>query len=668
MSTRLFHALALFLLAGCASARWRPDAADDPGKLYRFTRFPDVSTVKISPNGTYAAVLATPQGESRLLFIRVADRASVGGFDIDSRNAVLGMEWANDTRVVLELGVKQGGPLEVPFRTGEILAIDVDGRNPRMIFGEERKGVETLIGLGGGESNYQGGRLLGTLPSDPSRILVLSRTVHVERISGNRVMSQWTNGAARIFSVSVSDGRWKVVADSPGQFANYVTDETGALRFATTRSDEGVVRIFEFNSGSGEWSAAREPGVQAKNLFPIAVSKKRDLLYVVGEDDAGTAIFSLELGSGNHKIVARNKKVEPLSTLFDPSSGALVGVEFEPNYPSWTMLEKESAPAKIISGLLTKYAGHRILISSLTTTGSQAVARISSDRMPGLYVVADTNGTITPLISENENIVPDEMLPTEAFLLKASDGVELHGYLTLPRDGDKAPQAMVVMPHGGPHGIRDVWELDENVQAYAAAGYAVLRVNFRGSGGYGSQFLKSGMAKWGDRVIDDILDTVRWAIAERIADPKRICIAGNSFGGYAALQSAIRAPELFQCAVGIAGVYDLDLLFKEGDVQEEKWGRIYLADAVGTDPKARAAMSPAKNAEKLRIPVLLIHGEEDQRAPISHAKKMCHAIEEQNRICETAYYSDEGHGFWDEKNRFEAKQKELEFVGRYLRY
>src|SRR5262249_28241961 len=155
------------------------------------------------------------------------------------------------------------------------------------------------------------------------------------------------------------------------------------------------------------------------------------------------------------------------------------------------------------------------------------------------------------------------------------DGVKIHGYFTMPVNV-KAGAPLVVLVHGGPHGVRDRWGYNPEVQLLASQGFAVLQVNYRGSGGYGRAYKESGYRHWGDRVMQDIVDATRWMVGKGLADAKRVCIYGASFGGYAALQASILAPDLFRCAVGYAGIYDLTMMDRVGDVPETRLGRGYV--------------------------------------------------------------------------------------------
>ena len=159
------------------------------------------------------------------------------------------------------------------------------------------------------------------------------------------------------------------------------------------------------------------------------------------------------------------------------------------------------------------------------------------------------------LASTHPAVKPKQMARTEAFTMVTRDGVKLYGYLALPNDKPAKNLPLIVNPHGGPFGPKDSWGYNRELQLFANRGYAVLQVNFRGSGGYGDDFMQSGFRKWGQEMQDDVTDATKWAIKQGIADPDRICLYGGSYGGYATLQGVVKEPELYKCGVGIAGVY-----------------------------------------------------------------------------------------------------------------
>ena len=230
---------------------------------------------------------------------------------------------------------------------------------------------------------------------------------------------------------------------------------------------------------------------------------------------------------------------------------------------------------------------------------------------------------------------------------KAKDGTTLYGFYTANGTG---PKPMVVMPHGGPIGPFDNWGYDSHVQYLASRGYAVLQVNYRGSGGRGYNFQHDGWAQWGGLIQDDIADGVRWAIAQGKADPSRVCIFGASFGGYSALMNPVRNPGMYKCAVGYAGVYDLNLLSRTDWSAKSRNGRRQFDRWVGGDEAKRAEQSPANYAAKIDIPVFLIHGKDDQTARVDQFHAMDNALQAAGKKPQTLLIEGEGHGFYNPDN------------------
>jgi dipeptidyl aminopeptidase/acylaminoacyl peptidase len=255
------------------------------------------------------------------------------------------------------------------------------------------------------------------------------------------------------------------------------------------------------------------------------------------------------------------------------------------------------------------------------------------------------------------------MAEMSAFHIKASDGLPIHGYVTYPRGlpaGVKPP--LVVLPHGGPFGIHDRWHFNPEVQLLASQGFAVLQVNFRGSGGYGEAYMEAGYRHWGDRMIEDILDATRWLVRKGQVDGSRMCTYGGSFGGYAAIQATILAPELFRCAVGFAGVYDLTMMETNDEWVSSRRTRGHIRTTLGTDEAALKAASPVYHADQIKVPVLLIHGSHDTRVPIEHAEKLRDALTKLGRPPEWLEQPHEGHGFYDEGARLRMYERLVAFL------
>ena len=246
-----------------------------------------------------------------------------------------------------------------------------------------------------------------------------------------------------------------------------------------------------------------------------------------------------------------------------------------------------------------------------------ALVYVYSDRNPSDFYVFDiTRKGATHLASRRDWVDPEYMGTMRAVAIPARDGRILHGFLTVPAGSDGKDLPLVINPHGGPFGPADLWHFQTEPQLLASRGYAVLQVNFRGSGNYGRDHLRSGYRQWGLKMQDDLADATRWAAAQGIAEADRVCIYGASYGGYAALMGAARDPSIYRCAIGYVGVYGVPLKFNDGDIRDSKSGTNFLQESLGGDREKLAQTSPTRLAANIKVPVFLAAGGADKRAPL----------------------------------------------------
>ncbi|WP_394781399.1 alpha/beta hydrolase family protein [Undibacterium sp.] len=292
-----------------------------------------------------------------------------------------------------------------------------------------------------------------------------------------------------------------------------------------------------------------------------------------------------------------------------------------------------------------------------------------SDVDPGAWYVMDVAAMkMTRFGRAKPSIDPARMRPMEILSYKAKDGLSIPAFLTKPAD-TTGPAPMVVMIHGGPT-ERDYWEWDENAQLLAAHGYVVFQPQFRGSSGFGRKFEEAGFGQWGLAMQDDVTAGVEYLIAKGIADPKRICIYGASYGGYAALWGLVKTPNLYQCGISFAGVSDLEYMFEDSsDRNSNKISRVVMRARIGDlklNKEAFDRVSPLKQADRIKVPVLLMHGEDDERVPISHGKKMKRALEDQHKTVEWLTFEKEGHGLHYLRNEASFFTTLFAFLDKYI--
>ena len=311
--------------------------------------------------------------------------------------------------------------------------------------------------------------------------------------------------------------------------------------------------------------------------------------------------------------------------------------------------------------------GDQVQLVSSTSNGDINVIYASSDTNPGKYYLYDgVQNKLRILFSARGWLNENELSKTKPIQYKTRDGLTIYGYLTVPNGLEDKNLPLVVMPHGGPHGPRDYWGYDSEVQLLASRGMAVLRVNFRGSGGFGRNFEEAGYQKWGSDIQFDIIDGVKFLISNGTVNKNNICIMGASFGAYSALQSAILEPDMFKCAIGTVGIYDLPLMFEEGDISGRSTGQNYLENVLGTDETLLKAFSPSYNIDKLKAAVFIVHAGEDARAPIEQAESLIAALKKANHPYKYVLLEDEGHGFYKEEHRTAYYKQVINFLDKHL--
>jgi dipeptidyl aminopeptidase/acylaminoacyl peptidase len=266
---------------------------------------------------------------------------------------------------------------------------------------------------------------------------------------------------------------------------------------------------------------------------------------------------------------------------------------------------------------------------------------------PGTYYIYDRAARrIQPFMSPYEGLVDRRFAPVRPISFRSRDGTELQGYLTLPQGREPRGLPLVLMPHGGPF-ARDSWAFDPQLQFLASRGYAVLQVNFRGSTGYGRAFVERGFGQWGSGMIDDLEDGVDWLAREGTVDASRVCIVGSSYGGYAALWAPIRKPERYRCAVSFAGISDVSAMLRHDrrSFRASRYAREWNRRVRGEEESDLQAISPLRQADRIRVPLLIAHGERDTNVLPSQSRDLLRALGRRNFGVESVFYAEAGHGF-----------------------
>jgi dipeptidyl aminopeptidase/acylaminoacyl peptidase len=455
---------------------------------------------------------------------------------------------------------------------------------------------------------------------------------------------------------------------------DFMTDHNGKVRFQGGTERDGTYVILYRDNEDDDWREIvrySSIGEDEGGFAPIAFARDNRRIYFVDWRNARTTgLYLLDPDKGNEPTLLFRDDVYDVTGLIPSRTrGEPIGVRWQAERTQWKYFEPHHPDVPLFESIRRLFDGQNISIVSMSDDGSKAVVFAGSDVDPGTYYLLDlSGGKLMMKFPTRPWINAQDMSPMQPIELTARDGVRLHGYITRPKNlPADAKKKMVVLVHGGPHGIRDSWGFRSQVQWLAANGYAVLQVNYRGSGGYGPVFEGMGFREWGGKMQDDVTDATLWAIEQGYADKSHICIAGGSYGAYSAMMGLVREPSLYRCGIGYVGLYDLELWKRDSAAASTPEGRAYQRAVVGKDSDQLRKVSPAARAAEIQAPVLLVHGGMDERTPVSQFKNMKAALEKANKRVTTIFKKNEEHGFYNEKNIAEYYQAMIEFLDEHTK-
>ncbi|PKG79160.1 peptidase S9 [Shewanella sp. Actino-trap-3] len=615
-----------------------------------FSADSEFSEVKISPDGKHLGVILIEDEKRTLLILNLETMKPTNAVKFSGDEEVGSYYWVNDERIVLQKLYKHA-QREVSDYRGELLAVNYDGSKSKYLFGYNGRNTAGTS-ISSNEIIYAHAYVLDTLKDDDKYIYVMAKP-------WNSLNYAYT----LVYRVNVYSGKRKRLTTSPIANAGFLVDNKEDVRFSFARDNKNDDQLFYYENG--EWVDAERIKGGLTDFYPISFTEDNKSIYAIAHGEGATqAIYEVELATAKHKKIIQHDVVDPFITWISEQTNSLYAVEFENGYPEYQFVDTESAKAKALQQLMAAIPDHRIRIVSETIDGNTLIVAAMNDKNSGDYYLFDRKKLkLKFLFAGNAALDPSEMSEVRPISFTNRDGVTIHGYLTLPSGiKDHKNMPLVVNPHGGPHGARDLWIFNPENQLLAQNGIAVLQVNFRGSGGYGKAFEESGYLAWGSKIQYDIIDATQYVIDQGYVDKDRVCISGGSFGGYSALISPMLAPDMFKCAIGVAGVYDLEQMYNTGDIPDSYGGEAFLKEVLGTNTQQLQTMSPTHNVSKLKAKVLLIHGEEDERAPIEQFEAMEKALNQANYPFQKEIWEKEGHGFYNAENRAKYYEIMLKFI------
>lgn len=635
----VFLLVATVLLAGV----FLPQAeAAEPIPSSEFFRHYNYQRAQINPAGDLIAFDVIEEGRNKLRIINLDELA---GIDVFSGNLGLGgfirsFQWIDDDTVVFKAGSGTAADTFVGHWNG----IDPEGK-PR---------------AEGGKLNVKG-FLVDPLINEENVFLLGTR-------------SPFDRSSTAVYQMDLASGRFlrrreNIVAGGLDGVIHWVSDENGVVRLAVSRGDDDGSREYWHRSGRDDGWEKFETIAGDAILTPVAFTDEPGIIHVLSNVDRETvALLEFDMEAAEFgEVVFELPGVDLTAAIQDWDSRRARGVVYEQHgQREQRYFDPDATEAQ---EALSEVFDESVAIVSESRDADHVIALVQGDTNPGtFYQYHRDEGEAELLASRAPWIDTDNLASTVTGTAMSTDDLEIPYFLTLP-PGEEAAYPLLVMPHGGPYGVRDRVGYDPAVQFFANRGFAVLRMNYRGSSGYGKSFLEAGKQQWGEGIEDDIQAVMETVFERHPVSRERVCTVGSSYGGYSALMNVIRSPESFQCAASFAGVTDIALLFSSSDWAQSNKGIEGAKEVIGdveTDYRDMMDRSPVYRADDIQVPVFLAHGAEDERVDVEHAHRMKMMLDLLEKPYEWHIFDEEGHGFSSFENRIEYHDQLAVFLAEQL--
>lgn len=618
------------------------DATANSVQLY--SQLPMVESPQLSPDGQHiAAIINTAEGP-QVVLMPFGDRQYQPLAQLKkARDRVEHVSWSGNRYIIITTSYPeyfQGRH----FRVKRLYRIDISNG--------ETKEIANKMFAKKTWYRYQSYILRHTLPKDEHHILV---STYAE-----------TDRGYTLYKVDLRDNTFVKTFVNKYELDSFTADDQGHVRVGAQVKkvgDKFEKTIWYRANPDEEMKPIHKMTIGTHNTFDVvALNEAGDKAYVISDHETGRQslwLYDVVLGKFETMIFGHDQ-YDVAGTIHN-NQFQVIGVRYIDDFlRSAYFSEQDAAQEKMISELLPQYQV-RVISSSRDKT-RMLVHTVSDVAAPMFFSIDLVSKKMQPWMATYPQLLKVAMDPVENYRFKASDGVELSGYLTLPKD-KKAPP-LIVYPHGGPHS-RDSKTFDPMIQFLTKAGYAVLQVNFRGSEGFGSKFETSGYQQWGKRMQQDVYDAMDYVLSTGRVSADKACVLGFSYGGYVALTSAFQQPERFDCIVSVSGVADLGEIVRDDEREE-----FFLENIVDiADDKAVKALNDVSaqyNIDKIKSDVLLIHGTKDTQ--VSHEQSAAFYDAAKKRIkVDYVEIKDGTHYFDDAESNRVLYENIDKFLTRYLR-
>lgn len=602
-----------------------------------FAALPLMSRPNLSPNGLHVASRVAVNGELRLVIADVHEGPNrIRSLGL-GENDLNWWQWVNDDWLIAGIGTEsnvQGNPWYI----SRVVSVKHDGSKMTLL----AKNVAA----------QSADDVIWVARDGSPRILLSYQTSIFYNEEGF-----WP----KVDEIDVSTGRMRHVVSSRQNVRGWYADAAGTVRMGVGYNDSNRTStlLYRPDAKAGFRVVDRADRRRDESLVTPLLFTADPGKAIASDDREGTdALYELDLGTLELGRKIFSAPGFDLGGITEDAAGTgLAGVRYTADAP--TVHWFDTNLAKIQADIDKAVGDRRARIVSTSRDGQRMIVHVGTPDQPGAYYYYDTAAGAMSMLSRISDAFPSKtrLSPVKTIRYKARDGLEIAAVLTLPMGKDAKNLPLILMPHGGPF-ARDSEEWDWWVQYLAWRGYAVLQPNYRGSSGYGTAFAKKGEGQWGLAMQDDLNDAVDWAVQQGLADPKRVCMVGASYGGYAAMRAAQRDGAKYRCAISYAGVSDLSAMMRYDGRFLNHGGR---KDWMKEQAPDFAAVSPIGFAAQFSTPILLMHGKKDRRVPVGQSREMAEKLKVAGKVAGKDYiYLEQplaDHFFSREADRLEFLEK-----------
>ncbi|MBQ4833127.1 S9 family peptidase [Pseudoalteromonas sp. MMG010] len=630
-------------MVGCFSAVSAPNTGLP---IESFAALKRVNNVKLSPNGENIAFITNVSGELYLMVNELETGKRVPVVKSNNHEVFLDWySWANDD--VLLIGARyiqyeRGG---LRYTKTSMLSYNIKTKEPV-------KAAFKAVELRNEKQPQFSDQVLSFFPEQKNKI-IMQGDFKVPNTPG-------------VYELDLTTLRKRKIQKAREDVIRWYVDRQGKVRIA--KKMDGTTFSYElYNEEKDDWLPLFDYEVFSKQSVSIlGFDKNPNLLYITALEEGRTALFKYDLTTKQRALVYSNPDYDFSGGIFYSQNTGEVAGFTDPHIEDGVMYWDNDL-AKLHRSLRKALPkdDYDIDIVSTSNDQKQYVLYVSSHSSSGAYLLGNrTKGELTNFANVYPDIDETVYAGKKSISYTARDGLKIEGYLTLPvgyKKGDKLPT--IIFPHGGPM-ARDYANFDYWTALLAYHGYGVLQPNFRGSSGYGYDFLMQSIKGFGLAMQDDLQDAANWLVAEGIADKDKICIGGASYGGYAAMMAIVKHPETFKCAASFGGVSDLEYIVNKA---RHFTNKKIVRKQFGTDSQALEARSPVNFAQQMNRPILLVHGSDDSVVPVYHSREMADELEDKNKDVIYIELEDGDHYLSYQPHRIKTLQAFLDFFDKHLK-